>query len=254
VILQAWLDDSGSGSKRQRVFVLAGFVSDHESWATFSEEWREALNEPPSIPFFKMNHAYNPRSRNSVFHGWSRFEVNKKVEKLISIIKYRVMVRISSTMRLDDYEKYIKRRVLPSVDSPYFFCLYQILYAVAAHQKKYGWNFKTDFFFDEQGSIGENTKEWHSIFKQIASDDIRPYIGSTPIFRDDKKFMPLQAADLYAGAMRRHAFENTHLYLPMRSELRALADFGLQNIEREIDADHLREWISLLPLNIRYPR
>jgi hypothetical protein len=31
-------------------------------------------------------------------------------------------------------------------------------------------------------------------------------------------------------------------------------DLGMQNIEREIDADHLREWISLLPLNIRYPR
>lgn len=147
---------------------------------------------------------------------------------------------------------YIKGRVLPSVDSPYFFCFYQIIYAVAAFQRKYGWNYETDFFFDEQGSIGDNTREWHAVFKQMATDDIRPYIGSPPTFRDDKKFMPLQAADLYAGAMRRQAFENARLYLPMRSELREFTD--LQNIEREISGDQLRQWLTLLPLNIRYPR
>jgi hypothetical protein len=174
MILQAWLDDSGSGGKKQRVFMLAGFLSDYGSWATFSDEWKQALDKPPSIPFFKMNHAYNPNARTSVFHGWDRAEINKKVERFISIIKYRVMMRLSSKIEISDYERYVKGRVLQSVDSPYFFCFYQIIYAVAAFQKRYAWNHETDFFFDEQGLIGDNTKEWHAVFKQMASEDIRP--------------------------------------------------------------------------------
>jgi hypothetical protein len=66
--------------------------------------------------------------------------------------------------------------------------------------------------------------------------------------------MPLQAADLYAGAMRRQAFENTMLYAPMRSELKQLLHYGPQNIEREISRAQLREWFARLPPNVTYPK
>jgi hypothetical protein len=247
MILEAYLDDSGSGGRPQRFFILAGFLSDYGSWATFSDEWKGVLDEPPAIPFFKMNHAYAPNSRKSVFRGWDRVEIDKKVARLISIIKHRVMVRLSSKMSLADYEMYVKGRIPHEIDSPYFFCFYQIIYSVAVHYKKYGWNFKTDFFFDEQGTLGDNTKQWHEIFKSMASEEVRPYIGSPPIFCDDIKFMPLQAADLYVGAMRKHAAENEYLYLPMRTELKQLLDYGPQNIEREIGRNQLREWLAQLP-------
>lgn len=102
--LEAWLDDSGSGGERQRFFVLAGFISDYENWAAFANEWNTALKEPPAIPFFKMNHAYHPNARGSVFRGWDRLIINLKVGQLISIIKRRVMVRISSKINFNDYE------------------------------------------------------------------------------------------------------------------------------------------------------
>ena len=79
----------------------------------------------------------------------------------------------------------------------------------------------------------------------MAPDTVKPYIGSPPIFRDDKEFRPLQAADLYAGALRRHAYENQNLYMPMRWELREFQD--MQHIEREISGDLLWEWVSSLP-------
>jgi hypothetical protein len=55
------------------------------------------------------------------------------------------MVRIRSKMKIDEYESYAKGRVPTDIDSPYFFCYYQIIYVVANFQKKYGWNFKTEF-------------------------------------------------------------------------------------------------------------
>jgi len=48
-------------------------------------------------------------------------------------------------MKIDEYESYAKGRVPTDIDSPYFFCYYQIIYVVANFQKKYGWNFKTEF-------------------------------------------------------------------------------------------------------------
>jgi hypothetical protein len=245
MILEAYLDDSGSGGARQRFFMLAGFISDYSSWATFADEWTAVLNEPPTIPYFKMHYFYNPNARKSVFKGWDRSEIDKKTKALISVIKYHVMVRVSSMIKVDDYETHMKGRVDPSIDSPYFPCFYQNIYASAIHQQKHGWNYRTDFFFDEQGEIGNNTKLWHDLFKSTAPITVRPYIGSPPIFRNDDEFKPLQAADLYAGAMRRHAYENARLYMPMRWELKELQD--LQNIERQINATELCEWLSSLP-------
>jgi len=245
MILEAYLDDSGSGGMSQRFFTLAGFLSDYESWGKFADEWKAVLDEPPTIPYFKMNNFYRPEARNSVFKGWDRSAIDEKLKRLISVIRYNVMMRISSKVSLEDYERYVKGRIDdPTVDDPYFFCFYQIIYSVAIHQKTYKWNYQTDFFFDEQSKIGDNTKRWHQIFKSMASDDIRPYIGSPPIFRDDKLFRPLQAADLYSGALRRHAYENARIYMPMRWELVELQN--LQNIEREISGDQLRSWVASL--------
>src|SRR6266446_9949601 len=45
MILEAYLDDSGSGGRRQRFFTLAGFLSDYESWGKFADEWKAVLDE-----------------------------------------------------------------------------------------------------------------------------------------------------------------------------------------------------------------
>ena len=111
---------------------------------TFTE-WKRELDEEPSIPYFKINYAYAPNSPQGVFRGWDCPAIDKKVARLISIIKKHVMVRIRSKMKIDEYESYAKGRVPTDIDSPYFFCYYQIIYVVANFQKKYGWNFKTEF-------------------------------------------------------------------------------------------------------------
>jgi hypothetical protein len=44
---------------------------------------------------------------------------------------------------------------------------------------------------------------WYAAMKDTASLQIRELMGSTPIFRDDKQMLPLQAADLIAWHKRR---------------------------------------------------
>lgn len=61
----------------------------------------------------------------------------------------------------------------------------------------------TDFVFDEQGPVGVDAVAWYSHFKSTQKPHISALMGSTPIFRDDKLFLPLQAADMVAGHKRR---------------------------------------------------
>jgi len=68
MVLQACLDDSGELDQTiNPVFVLAGFIAESESWASFSHDWHAALYAPPSIKYFKMAEAASLRDQ---FAGW----------------------------------------------------------------------------------------------------------------------------------------------------------------------------------------
>jgi hypothetical protein len=67
--------------------------------------------------------------------------------------------------------------------------------------------------FDEQGAFGREALDWWVNFRKLLDDAPRGSIRARvaklvcdrPIFRDEKQFLPLQAADLYAWHVRKHA-------------------------------------------------
>ena len=69
-----------------------------------------------------------------------------------------------------------------------------------------------DFIFDEQAGYSEEIFYYWPIFKQIAAgrskSDFPTFIGDRPQFRNDAEFLPLQAADLFAGQLRFHLDRN----------------------------------------------
>src|SRR4051812_26441335 len=66
-MLRAFIDDS-RGHSLPKVFVLAGYISTAERWASFSDEWRRALDMSPRIAYFKYWEAIKRRKQ---FYGWS---------------------------------------------------------------------------------------------------------------------------------------------------------------------------------------
>jgi hypothetical protein len=61
---------------------------------------------------------------------------------------------------------------------------------------------KVDFIFDNQTEKGFILEAWEGYLKNQESRDLRQYYGATPRFEDDKEFLPLQAADLWAWWVR----------------------------------------------------
>jgi hypothetical protein len=75
-----------------------------------------------------------------------------------------------------------------------------------------------DFVFDEQSKVGETALNWWGMFKHYAEHgsqtNFKPFLGSSPIFGNEKLCFPLQAADFYAWHINRWIWQNKKIYMP----------------------------------------
>jgi hypothetical protein len=80
---------------------------------------------------------------------------------------------------------------------PYYLWFRYITGLLAGWQHKLNLLEPIDFIFDDDSEKVKIPVGWE-LMKSTAMPEISCMMGDTPIFRDDKKTMPLQAADLYA--------------------------------------------------------
>jgi hypothetical protein len=212
MLLQGYFDDSGSHPEGGW-YVLAGFIAPAGSWKPFSDAWEAVLRKYPAIEYFKMSEAHNLTGQ---FAGWPAPLRDQKVFELAEVIEKYAVARIAAVVSQQDYNNHIKG-VSPwqELDDPYFMLFYQIIVLTAHFIKNLedrnypGLDFSNaeiDFVFDEQGKIGLNALSWWDVLKQALDPQFVRFLGSSPIFRSDRRVLPLQAADLYAWHAR-HVFE-----------------------------------------------
>ena len=86
---------------------------------------------------------------------------------------------------------------------PYILLFYALLIKVAQWQHDVHEHLPTDFVVDAQGPVDLEAVIFYPSFKAIQKPEIAALMGSTPVFRDDKFVLPLQAADMVAWHKRR---------------------------------------------------
>jgi hypothetical protein len=179
-------------------------------------------------------------SRRGQFNGWTDEQVNNKINLLVPIIKRDVGLRISVSVDKLAFIAHLRSIATQlrnhNTDKAYCVAFQRMLLEVPKVQLLHAYYFGSqprpiDFIFDEQGEIGlEAQSTWLNIKRlserlaQQGRTDLRPCLGEMPIFREDKGFPPLQAADLYAWNVRRCFFQNRRLIMPAPWYLRELAD------------------------------
>lgn len=231
---QAAIDDSGS-EPQSPVYVLAGFIGPYAKWASFADEWQATLDQPPKLDYFKMAEAAHLGGQFSKRKGWTETKRDDRIVTLARLIRKYAQVRITAWIRHDDYNTHIKplptpvRRLVQ--DSPYVMLFQQIILSAAVFGDRHGIVEPCDFIFDTQGAFSTEAMQWWPHFKrtvQLSSkSDLAKFVGDPPIFRDEKAFLPLQAADLYAWQVRNHYVENHRvpnqtLVVPMNRILQML--------------------------------
>lgn len=234
MVLQAFVDDSGDiDAPGNPVSVLAGFVADSAKWADFSDEWAAALKRVPSIDYFKMAEAMSLSGQFAKRLGWTDAKRDLKVLSLVRIIRKWVPRRIACSISNRDFAQHV--RTLPvrnrdsKMDKPYSIMSQFLMMDLAVFHWFNGIHKPCDFIFDEHGKIGEEAMSAWTSLKALATQravkgemDHSIYLGSQPIFRDEKAFLPLQAADLYAWQIRRYFADNRTLIMPTRPLLAEL--------------------------------
>jgi hypothetical protein len=242
----AVVDDSGS-EPQSRIFVLAGFVGTPDDWAKFAPEWQAVLDLPPKLDYFKMTEAANLGGQFSRPRGWDESKRDDRVAALCSVIQN---LTVQAGVRNDYFAKYIKSIPAPErtllVDGPYVLVFTQIILAMATYGDRVGIDDACQFVFDQQhGFDGYAKMAWSNMKALVgksARSDLAHFVGTEPTFENDRMFLPLQAADLFAWHVRRHWDRNQVLWFPLCPVLRRFSEMGsISRVYDEAELQRLRQ-------------
>jgi hypothetical protein len=204
--LTAYVDDSGSEPSAP-LYVLGGVVLPESWWENeFCPEWQGVLDDSPSIDYFKASEVWD--HAKGPFRDFSDEERKQKVRAFAEAICELQPLALSVSVSWTEIQAFKSSTVLPKwANDPYFFLFYRLL--VLAIQFGFHESHPTpiDFVFDEQNTAWKQVKNWYEHFQELLPDDLRPFLGKEPVKSDEKKCLPLQAADLFAWYTRRDAPE-----------------------------------------------
>jgi hypothetical protein len=251
VALQGFIDDSGEGdAPGDPVFVLGGLISSAKKWEAFSREWRGALDDPPSIQYFKMAEAANFSAKGQFARrlGWTEAKRDVKLELLTGVIVRHVELKVNCSVDKVAFAKYARSLAVPQrtsiINKPYAIAFQHIILATASVFLTYEIDQPCDFTFDEQGKIGQNAVAMWDVLKQLVEvnaargrPDFGPHLCERPVFGNDRLFLPLQAADFYAWHVRRSLSPNKVLHSAPGKVMRDLE--GVSTISRHVDEERL---------------
>jgi len=85
-------------------------------------------------------------------------------------------------------------------------CFHAIMVTLANSQLEHaGIRVPIEFIFDQQEGLGEEARLFYEYIRETQPRPVRKLLSKNPIFGDDKLVVPLQAADMLAWHLRRHA-------------------------------------------------
>jgi hypothetical protein len=205
-------------------FVLGGFVSSTERWAEFSSDWQAVLDMEPRLAYFKMSEASFLKGQFALWKGWNRQMRDQRLAKFVEIARSYPIYRTSFAVDKAAFYKLIGGLDLPdpkpTANDPYYLAFHMLVTGLpllqASNRLTVEPDGKIDFIFDEQSLTGTRASEaWHNVKTNVLPNlqmdgvpNILPFLGSPPIYRDEKEFLPLQAADLYVWHVRKHLRNN----------------------------------------------
>ena len=199
--IQAYVDESG-GKGTTKLFTMAGLIADTSDWLDLSIEWEQCLKREPVIPVFKMRQA---AGLSGPFRRLSSDARDEKLRELARIVNRHVNCSVFATYDIAAYADIVVPTTKKPFNSTYFAAYQSILFASCFELWDAGLREPFEIIFDEEVILGPRARMWYPVLKEgfrAMYPDEAVIIPTDPVFRDDKSFMPLQVADLYAYCVR----------------------------------------------------
>ena len=188
------------------VFTLAGFMTTPGGWDTFCPRWREMLCDTGPYPVDAF-HSADIEAARPPFDGWPLEARKALVENALDLLSDKNLCpnlyAVGCTLVLSDLWT-ISQSLLRTVPEIYDACYRVMLMSVLRRWPAFN---GYDFIFDEKKKVKTRVDAHFRQAKSILDRDPK-YAGKLNdiVWRDDRKVIPLQAADLLAYEMRRHTW------------------------------------------------
>jgi len=233
--LRAFVDDSGSEKGERRLF-LAGYINRTDQWALFAQAWDEELKASPSIEYLHMIEAGNLRGEFDFRKGWDKEKRAEKLRGLARVIRH--FKPASFQMSIDRRHFYeVLEPVSPrGLANPYFACCSGLIAKLAQEAEKTKARGKIEFIFDSQDGLDDDIDMFFEDLMEGISKEARRWLAGKPLFRSDRDFVALQAADMLAWHIRREHEEVGFPNMPMAELLRGETHFISEIPNSYIDA------------------
>lgn len=236
----AYFDESGTHPGSEYV-VVAGFVANEPAWLEFSAEWQVALDSY-DLEFFHMSDFEN---RQGPYRFWCEDERKERLNQLLDIIHKHVFQSIGCIVLKKSFDSIMSPQARIICGDAYGLASLACFRNLGDTAK----NPKIDGVMDyimERGAMG-STALLH-IWREGAKDP--KWMENNRIhsldFRDKRAFLPLQAADilayeLYKHASRRFGQESRPTRYPIKRLARTLPQWNY--IDNE-ELGRTNDWLS----------
>lgn len=212
-MLQVYIDDSGCKGKG-RVLFLGGIMGEAENLAALSDSWDRELRfaDPGRIAYFKSDEA---ATLDGEFRHWQPASRDKKVRRMAELLNKPEFMAVFSGIALSSHaqmEKLLSRAVTDSrlhfFNQPIFMAFHAVLLGVAQEVVRQRVTERIEIFIDNNDVLKGEMKRQYPILLEVLDERQRNVMPSELYFRDDKEFLPLQAADLLMGDLRLRSNKN----------------------------------------------
>jgi hypothetical protein len=207
--LLAFYADDSADEKRQRVFVVAGFMGDTREWFEVERRWNARLKRDGLNYFRASEHNSLTGEFRKLVTAHGAPKARKMATELLAdlkvIIKSRQLYAFCFMGPLAIYREVRAREFGDRClrEDPYIEGHEQIIFNVAKSAGKGRAKQPIAFVFDEHSKATQLIAGWADLKSRLPAT--APWIGSAMVM-DDKNCAPIQAADLIANVAKR-AFE-----------------------------------------------
>jgi hypothetical protein len=206
MVLQFAIDDSET--KPAGLVVMGGLLSTAERWAKFATEWDAALKKRPAVSTGEFSWSEAARLEGG-FADFTESQRDARVLSLTRIIRRYAMFRGHTGIR---HESWKRVRAIPAVeraqktDLPNPLLIVMCCRMAVIGAQRLGLTESCDIYFDQSSYEEELRYDWPRVLeiirKECAAEQMHCVLDAPPTYRSPKRFSPIQAADLYAGALR----------------------------------------------------
>jgi|ERR1022692_1773954 hypothetical protein len=184
----AYLDDSGHPDSED-VVIVAGWLGTEDQWLLSEGEWKRALRDA-GIPLEIGFHMTDFESADCpLYSHWTRIDKDRFLFRLINLLRTRTRIFVSALVPMTEYRLANDRHAIEEcLGRPYAMAGRLIGQQLREWEKNYNPRGHPVVTIFEDGS--KHKGDLMDIFRRDGFDP--------PAFRDKKKVVPLQGADLLA--------------------------------------------------------